>query len=156
MDKKIQTQFAIAFIGFAVLCLFTSLFFNFNRGKSIKEQLPAQGGIVGPIEVKKDKTVYLIKVKQNITGNNQWSSVTGELLDAQKNYLFGFGKGFWNESGYDTEGYWSERVTKYDMKITIPTKGTYFLSFEKIGRHTSELQSHSFISYAVFCLKKKI
>ena len=25
----------------------------------------------------------------------------------------------------------------------------------KIGRHTSELQSHSFISYAVFCLKKK-
>eukprot|EP01086_Lenisia_limosa_P000982 TRINITY_DN11753_c0_g1_i2.p1 TRINITY_DN11753_c0_g1~~TRINITY_DN11753_c0_g1_i2.p1 ORF type:complete len:271 (+),score=122.27 TRINITY_DN11753_c0_g1_i2:43-813(+) len=25
----------------------------------------------------------------------------------------------------------------------------------QIGRHTSELQSHSFISYAVFCLKKK-
>eukprot|EP01086_Lenisia_limosa_P016727 TRINITY_DN67_c0_g1_i3.p1 TRINITY_DN67_c0_g1~~TRINITY_DN67_c0_g1_i3.p1 ORF type:complete len:101 (-),score=11.78 TRINITY_DN67_c0_g1_i3:28-330(-) len=27
--------------------------------------------------------------------------------------------------------------------------------FRQIGRHTSELQSHSFISYAVFCLKKK-
>eukprot|EP01086_Lenisia_limosa_P017470 TRINITY_DN8699_c0_g1_i1.p1 TRINITY_DN8699_c0_g1~~TRINITY_DN8699_c0_g1_i1.p1 ORF type:complete len:229 (-),score=76.11 TRINITY_DN8699_c0_g1_i1:28-714(-) len=26
---------------------------------------------------------------------------------------------------------------------------------QQIGRHTSELQSHSFISYAVFCLKKK-
>ena len=26
---------------------------------------------------------------------------------------------------------------------------------KEIGRHTSELQSHSFISYAVFCLKKK-
>eukprot|EP01086_Lenisia_limosa_P010373 TRINITY_DN3456_c0_g1_i1.p1 TRINITY_DN3456_c0_g1~~TRINITY_DN3456_c0_g1_i1.p1 ORF type:complete len:381 (-),score=73.23 TRINITY_DN3456_c0_g1_i1:8-1150(-) len=26
---------------------------------------------------------------------------------------------------------------------------------DEIGRHTSELQSHSFISYAVFCLKKK-
>ena len=26
---------------------------------------------------------------------------------------------------------------------------------DKIGRATSELQSHSFISYAVFCLKKK-
>src|ERR1051326_3211659 len=25
----------------------------------------------------------------------------------------------------------------------------------EIGEHTSELQSHSFISYAVFCLKKK-
>eukprot|EP01086_Lenisia_limosa_P005562 TRINITY_DN225_c0_g2_i1.p1 TRINITY_DN225_c0_g2~~TRINITY_DN225_c0_g2_i1.p1 ORF type:complete len:342 (-),score=84.70 TRINITY_DN225_c0_g2_i1:15-1019(-) len=28
-------------------------------------------------------------------------------------------------------------------------------SDREIGRHTSELQSHSFISYAVFCLKKK-
>lgn len=130
MDKKTQTQCAIAFMVFAGLCLFTSLFFNSNRGKSIREQLPAQGGIVGPIEVKKDKTVYLIEVKQDITRDNQWSSVTGELLDAQKNYLFGFGKGFWKETGYDSEGYWSERVTKYDMKITIPAKGTYFLNFE--------------------------
>ena len=33
------------------------------------------------------------------------------------------------------------------------------ITFERINRseeHTSELQSHSFISYAVFCLKKKI
>ena len=27
---------------------------------------------------------------------------------------------------------------------------------ERSEEHTSELQSHSFISYAVFCLKKKI
>src|ERR1051326_3659482 len=31
-----------------------------------------------------------------------------------------------------------------------------FCSGGQIGKHTSELQSHSFISYAVFCLKKKI
>ena len=33
-----------------------------------------------------------------------------------------------------------------------------FSEFDKEARseeHTSELQSHSFISYAVFCLKKK-
>ena len=28
-------------------------------------------------------------------------------------------------------------------------------SMERSEEHTSELQSHSFISYAVFCLKKK-
>ena len=30
------------------------------------------------------------------------------------------------------------------------------LSLDRSEEHTSELQSHSFISYAVFCLKKKI
>ena len=33
----------------------------------------------------------------------------------------------------------------------------YLLKYKKRSEeHTSELQSHSFISYAVFCLKKKI
>ena len=31
-----------------------------------------------------------------------------------------------------------------------------FVKLERSEEHTSELQSHSFISYAVFCLKKKI
>src|SRR5213080_5132844 len=34
-----------------------------------------------------------------------------------------------------------------------PAAGSWRL--HEIGRHTSELQSHSGISYAVFCLKKK-
>ena len=34
--------------------------------------------------------------------------------------------------------------------------GTYTGSIDRSEEHTSELQSHSFISYAVFCLKKKI
>ena len=41
--------------------------------------------------------------------------------------------------------------------IVFDVGGVIAISFSK-GRseeHTSELQSHSFISYAVFCLKKK-
>ena len=51
-------------------------------------------------------------------------------------------------------------------RISITDKegsGTYTCSMttfiehsERSEEHTSELQSHSFISYAVFCLKKKI
>src|ERR1051326_9639342 len=33
--------------------------------------------------------------------------------------------------------------------------GTLFPTYMRSEEHTSELQSHSFISYAVFCLKKK-
>ena len=39
-----------------------------------------------------------------------------------------------------------------DSTIAIPTKRVLIIRSEE---HTSELQSHSFISYAVFCLKKK-
>ena len=41
---------------------------------------------------------------------------------------------------------------------TIRDRGGYLarsLGYERSEEHTSELQSHSFISYAVFCLKKK-
>ena len=47
--------------------------------------------------------------------------------------------------------------------VNVSDNATYTLTIENTGNrfhtrseeHTSELQSHSFISYAVFCLKKK-
>ena len=46
-----------------------------------------------------------------------------------------------------------------DERVQIPEShelGDLAKSFnERSEEHTSELQSHSFISYAVFCLKKK-
>ena len=129
MDIKKQTQMGMIFSGFGMLCLVMSLFFNMGQGKGIKKVLPSEGGIIGPVEVKKDKSVYLIKVNQSV-GNRQWSSVTGELLDEQKEYLFGFGKEFWAEYGRDYEGYWSESVASFSMKRTIQKQGTYFLNFD--------------------------
>ena len=48
-------------------------------------------------------------------------------------------------------------------KVAAETGGVYFRATDEASlakvrseEHTSELQSHSFISYAVFCLKKKI
>src|ERR1051326_9424405 len=35
------------------------------------------------------------------------------------------------------------------------TDGSMYIGKRRSEEHTSELQSHSFISYAVFCLKKK-
>ena len=67
-----------------------------------------------------------------IKNNNDWSAVTGNVLDQDKNYLFGFGQEFWKESGYDSDGRWTESKTKYDMKVTLP-KGIYYLEFEQNG-----------------------
>ena len=45
-------------------------------------------------------------------------------------------------------------VEIYEQMLTINPK-LYLVEYHRSEEHTSELQSHSFISYAVFCLKKK-
>eukprot|EP01086_Lenisia_limosa_P016639 TRINITY_DN65_c0_g1_i1.p1 TRINITY_DN65_c0_g1~~TRINITY_DN65_c0_g1_i1.p1 ORF type:complete len:239 (-),score=43.89 TRINITY_DN65_c0_g1_i1:25-741(-) len=42
-----------------------------------------------------------------------------------------------------------------NKEYNVRVASRFYKGPEQIGRHTSELQSHSFISYAVFCLKKK-
>ncbi len=126
---KKPTQIALVLIVFGAVCLITAGFFSVSRGTSIQKDLPLEGGMVGPIQFKKDNTVYLIKVFQSIRNDNAWSAVTGNVLDQDKNYLFGFGQEFWKESGYDSDGRWTESKTNYDMKVTLP-KGTYYLEFE--------------------------
>ena len=51
----------------------------------------------------------------------------------------------------------ADRILQY-MPAVIDEKVVYheYLICSRSEEHTSELQSHSFISYAVFCLKKKI
>ncbi len=125
-----KNKYAIVLLIFAVIFLFTSaIFHGCKADKVIRETLPPTGGLVGPIKVKEDKSVYLIEVEQDIRRDFDWSSISGELLDANKEYIFGFGKEFWKESGYD-EGHWTEKVTNYEMKITLPTRGTYYFNFE--------------------------
>ncbi len=46
-----------------------------------------------------------------------------------------------------------QTVLGYDT--TLPVTMEDMLHHTRSEEHTSELQSHSFISYAVFCLKKK-
>ena len=52
--------------------------------------------------------------------------------------------------------YFSTKIPNTDLpilKASLYLK--YLLDTKRSEEHTSELQSHSFISYAVFCLKKK-
>ena len=42
-----------------------------------------------------------------------------------------------------------------ELKVFARGLADYCWKLDRSEEHTSELQSHSFISYAVFCLKKK-
>jgi hypothetical protein len=120
------TKIGVPLVLFALVCFLSSCAFNLNRETVAVKQLPPAGGIIGPITVAKDRTTYHVKVQQPIRKSGHWATVSGEVLDANKKYLFGFGKEFWAESGRDSDGYWSESVTKYDMKVNLG-KGTYYL-----------------------------
>ena len=49
----------------------------------------------------------------------------------------------------------TQRRTARAIAEEIEAVGGHLNAYTRSEEHTSELQSHSFISYAVFCLKKK-
>ena len=116
----------LIYILFAMLCFITALMLHAVNKDSLSETLPAQGGLVGPLEVSQDLSVYQVDISQSVP-DGQWSYVSADLLDQQKTFLFSFGKEFWSESGYDSDGRWQESDVKSSGKITIQKAGTYYL-----------------------------
>jgi hypothetical protein len=132
-DLKKRAEYnkiGVIFLGYAFLCFITSFWFDLNVGKAtLVDSTPAKGGIIGPLHVKERNTVYLITISQDVD-NGAWSFVSGDVLDENKNYLFGFGGEFWEESGRDSDGTWHENKENYNLKVTFPEKGIFYLSFE--------------------------
>lgn len=111
----------------AVLFLLTAFVLSFGAGIDIRRQLPGDGGKIGPIHIDEPFTVLEIEIYQPVA-DNHWIFVTGALLNAQSQYLTGFGDELWHASGYDG-GYWSQAVRSYDTRITVREAGNYFLRF---------------------------
>lgn len=131
--KQIYQKLAKLLLGFSGLCFLTSFIFNVDSGSGaqIKQTLPHNGGYVGPIQVNKRNSVYNIEVQKDIRQYGRWSFVGGDVLDAEKQFLFGFGQELWKESGYDSDGPWYEENTSFDLKVTFPQSGVYYLRFKE-------------------------
>ncbi len=131
-EKKREelNKIGLIFLGYAVLCFITSFWFNSDVGKTaLQEQVSPQGGTIGPLHVEESNAVYLITVQQNVQ-SMAWSFVNGDVLDENKNYLFGFGGEFWEEQGRDSDGAWREAKENFDLKVTFPKPGKFYLKFE--------------------------
>lgn len=129
-EKKIFRQrMSRVIFAAAIIFLLTALFLDGKGAISEQQTLPGSGGTVGPVKVTEPNTVVKIDVTQNISTNSAWSFVTGELLDANREYLTGFGDEFYYETGYDSEGGWTEQEKDFDNKLTIQKPGEYFFNF---------------------------
>ena len=128
-QSSTKNQIGLIFLFYAGLCFMTSLYFNSSSGEMVQGNLLTTGGEIGPIKVEKDNTVYSVNVNQKLNNSGDWSFVSGDVLGENKEYLFGFGKEFWRESGYDSDGAWSEKDDNFEMKVTFNKAGIYYLSF---------------------------
>lgn len=87
-----------------------------------------EGSIYGPIKVKKGQC-KICTIKATFNGDNSSTYLSGEVLDEDKDTLYEFGKDFWHESGYDSEGYWSESERNMKADLTFSEEGTYYIQF---------------------------
>jgi hypothetical protein len=121
--------FGGTFLVYAIVCWITSFVLDQPSGAAIKNALTTEDRAIGPLKVERANQVYDIEVKNPTIGNDQWSYVSGELLNEDQEPLMSFGKEQWAEAGYDDEGHWSESDTGYTMKLTVPKPGTYYFDF---------------------------
>jgi len=121
---------ATLLMGYAILCFVTSIILNMGSGQPLTATLGKEGGEVGPVVVEKAGEVYQVEINQPLKAYDIWSFVDGEVLNEEKEFLFGFGDEVWSESGYDDEGSWYEKKEDFSHNVTFPEAGTYYLNFK--------------------------
>jgi hypothetical protein len=127
-------KLATVFIIFGLLSLLTAWIYSMETEKIANASFrPSKiSGIsaeVGPINVRKHNESYSINIKASLYSQS-WSSIQGQVLDSNKQYLFSFGKELSYYTGRDSEGSWSELDNDYSMNVTFPKPGAYYLQFD--------------------------
>lgn len=125
-QKQILMGISIVFFGFTMLCAASTIYFDRDVGEPLTRQFDENGGMLGPIEVPEDNTVYEFTAIRAVPYGG-WSYVGIELLNDEGEYLMGFGDEFWAEQGYDSDGHWSESYNRYYTNIVIPSEGVHFV-----------------------------
>ncbi len=119
---------ALLYLVFAGLFFLTALFFSQGLERQYFYLETGESKLI-PIEVKQDKTVYQVTIFNHHIPVNSWTFIEGEVLDADKEYLFSFADELGHYAGVGSKGEWTERNNSYSVKITLPEAGDYFLNF---------------------------
>jgi hypothetical protein len=148
-DEVDLGKVASLFIIFGILGLVTAWVFSWESKEifngAVRPAFSAEDAVqeddnaepIGPLTVQKYKEVYTISITSSVP-DGAWTFVEGEVLDANKEYLFSFGKELWQESGYDDEGAWREAENHYKMNITFPQPGQYYVKLKAQGNYAPD------------------
>ncbi len=126
-NKLFYNNICLIITVFCIIFLITSIILQNSVKVSRNDSNISEGMTYGPIKITKDPKIY--KINATFYGDNTNSYLSGEVLDEEKDTLYEFGKDLWHESGYDSEGYWSESETNMTAYLTFSEKGTYYIQF---------------------------
>ncbi len=135
--RVLLNTLSLVLVIYSVTCLITAFIMDAPI-KTEKFDVPKTGMTLGPYVVPDNNAVYYFEFEQMMKVNN-WSYLTIEILDQNKEFLYAFGDEFWNESGYDG-GKWHESDTKYETKFTIHKKGTYYFDLITEASNMDDMQ----------------
>lgn len=147
-----QGRIASVYLFFGLLSLFTAWVFSWESQRiftgparvavsaptaveadEADKRVPTQNyELIGTFKVTRANQVFRIEVSADVQVN-RWSFVEAELLDAEKDYILSFGQELWHEVGADSDGTWEEADEIYEMKLTIPQPGVYYLNIKAQG-----------------------
>ena len=153
-DKLFYNNLLLVVVIFSIICFITSLNLQASTSVGRTDYEIREGMTYGPIKIDKQPKIY--KITADFRGNNTSTYLSGEVLDEDKDTLYEFGKDLWHESGYDSEGYWSESDDRMTAYLTFKEKGTYYIQFnteEKNMRNidiTIQLVKGSYVAHSQF------
>lgn len=75
---------------------------------------------------------------------NKWQSFDMEVFTADENYLFSYQDELWSESGYDSDGAWTERKRHAYFDIRFPKKGEYLVYLTDSTNNRSGSMKYTF------------
>lgn len=138
--------FMYIFIFFGLLNLFSSFSYSSTQKTLLSKNISSielnfkDGVIIGPFKTLKKREVVDININASIP-RQSWLFIDGEMLDKNKEYLFGFSKELSYYSGRDAEGQWTEYINTATTKVTIPKPGTYYVKIKSEQEYYKPLSS---------------
>ena len=95
-------------------------------------------------KVPSDGAMMRLEVTGTVPMNN-WKAFDIEIFDDKGQYLFSYHDELWSESGYDSDGSWTERRRRAFLEQRFPKQGHYTLYFNdssKTNKRTATTRFH--------------
>lgn len=131
-----RLRVGVALLVFAAVSAVTSLFLgeyerdydNPRDPGEFRQMIYRDGNpVTGPFEVAAPHTIQNIQVHRGIRGDNASATIQCEVLDERRQSMFAFQHGVWSMEGWDDEGYWGDHDSTFDLNVTFPSAGVYFM-----------------------------
>ncbi len=133
-EELIRRSSIVALAGAVFLFALSIYFLAFDFGSRVANyyvkvsELTGEGKTVGPVNLKKSGRLHRLVLRGSIPNNRSFQGGV-ELMDSTRLVINNVDGDFWRESGWDSDGRWSESDLKASQTFRLSKAGHYFFRF---------------------------